>query len=395
MGMSYSDFLGDTFNHNTGEFNYEKAEKNAFSNKEKFNVIIMGKTGVGKSALINALFGSEVVKSGVGKPITQHLAKIEVPHKGVVLWDTKGIEAKDYRNIIENLKNEFTESFSQVKHTNDIPHIAWICIDAQGARVEPCDIELIRIAKNFSIPLVVTFTKYYGKSNDAFINEAIDEINKSAELKEYINNKYVRINSVSMEIDENYSIPTKGLDELLDKTFQCLPEGMKSAKNALKKAQMVRMKDRLEAITDSAKKIVHVASLAAGTAGASPIPGSDAPIIAAVQSGMIYKINAEFELDSATANTTAVVTGVLGVTAIAQVGRTVVSNILKFIPGAGSIIGGTISATTAIAITEAVGHAYIQALTYYYSTETGKVELPSEVEPILSLFKEFFQTKKI
>ena len=40
-----------------------------------------------------------------------------------------------------------------------------------------------------------------------------------------------------------------------------------------------------------------VAAAAAGTAGASPIPGSDAPIIAAIQSTLIYTINSEFELD--------------------------------------------------------------------------------------------------
>ena len=145
---------------------------------------------------------------------------------------------------------------------------------------------------------------------------------------------------------------------------------------------------------ESARIVVHTASAAAGVIGASPIPGSDAPLIAATQSAMIYKINAEFELDSETSNATAVVTGILGITAIAQIGKTVVSNLIKFIPGVGSFVGGTISATTAIAITEAVGHAYIQVLDSYFNRETGHVELPRNVTTILNKFKDYFSFNK-
>jgi len=153
---------------------------------------------------------------------------------------------------------------------------------------------------------------------------------------------------------------------------------------------VVKSEIRLEAMKSSARKVVHAASVAAGVVGASPIPGSDAPLIAAAQSTMIYKINAEFELSSDISNATSVVTGILGITAIAQVGKAVVSNLLKFIPGVGSVIGGAISATTAIALTEAVGHAYIAVLESYFNKETGVVELPSNTTTILNTFKEYF-----
>ncbi|GAA7796532.1 hypothetical protein JP0178_09150 [Helicobacter pylori] len=40
--------------------------------KEKpiMNILLMGAIGVGKSSLINGLFGQEVAKAGVGKPVT-------------------------------------------------------------------------------------------------------------------------------------------------------------------------------------------------------------------------------------------------------------------------------------------------------------------------------------
>ncbi|GAA6946474.1 hypothetical protein ID0007_05390 [Helicobacter pylori] len=46
-------------------------------------------TGVGKSSLINALFGQEIAKAGTGKPVTQHLEKYVDEEKGLILWDTR------------------------------------------------------------------------------------------------------------------------------------------------------------------------------------------------------------------------------------------------------------------------------------------------------------------
>ncbi|GHR75346.1 hypothetical protein VN0645_06840 [Helicobacter pylori] len=59
--------------------------------KEKLimNILLMGAIRVGKSSLINGLFGQEVAKAGVGEPITQHLEKYIDEQKGLILWDTR------------------------------------------------------------------------------------------------------------------------------------------------------------------------------------------------------------------------------------------------------------------------------------------------------------------
>ncbi len=53
------------------------------------NILLMGATGMGKSSLINGLFGEEVAKVGIGKPVNQHLEKYVDEEKGLILWDTR------------------------------------------------------------------------------------------------------------------------------------------------------------------------------------------------------------------------------------------------------------------------------------------------------------------
>ena len=51
--------------------------------------------------------------------------------------------------------------------------------------------------------------------------------------------------------------------------------------------------------------------------------------------------------------------GALGVGGATVIGRTVATSLIKLIPGAGTIMGGTAAAGTAAALTLALGKAYI------------------------------------
>ncbi len=67
----------------------EKMREAIKKEKPIMNILLMGATGVGKSSLINALFGQEIAKAGAGKSLTQHLEKYVDGEKGLILWDTR------------------------------------------------------------------------------------------------------------------------------------------------------------------------------------------------------------------------------------------------------------------------------------------------------------------
>ncbi|MGL2762673.1 GTPase [Helicobacter pylori] len=130
-------FLGDSFtlDGKEGGLNMEKLHEAIKKEKPKMNVLLMGATGVGKSSLINALFGKEIAKTGVGKPITQHLEKYIDEQKGLVLWDTKGIEAKGYEDTMESVKKEMEASF-KTQNEKEAIDVAYLCLKETEGRIQ-------------------------------------------------------------------------------------------------------------------------------------------------------------------------------------------------------------------------------------------------------------------
>lgn len=71
-------------------YDVEKAAQDAINainkrikNLNTLNIIVAGKTGVGKSTLINSVFRDKLAETGMGKPVTDHIRKIT--KKGVPL----------------------------------------------------------------------------------------------------------------------------------------------------------------------------------------------------------------------------------------------------------------------------------------------------------------------
>ena len=94
--------------------------------------------------------------------------------------------------------------------------------------------------------------------------------------------------------------------------------------------------------------------------GAVPIPFADAPLLVGQQVAMMVAINKVFGFNIKRDALQSLAVAALGVGGATVLGKTFASNLLKLIPGVGSVAGGAVSAGTAGVITLALGKAYIE-----------------------------------
>lgn len=116
----------------------------------------------------------------------------------------------------------------------------------------------------------------------------------------------------------------------------------------------------ITALNEKAENAVAVAVATTATTGAIPIPFADAPLLIAQQVALMVSICGIYEIDIEKDGLKMLATTVIGAGGAAVVGKTVATNLLKLIPGVGSVTGSVVSAGTAGVVTLAMGKAFIE-----------------------------------
>jgi len=108
------------------------------------NILVLGKTGTGKTSLLNYLYGFDL-PTGAGLPKTgKGLHEHEITRNGVAyhVFDTWGVEADslpEWRKEVLALVRKRNTS----PHINDWFHAVYYCFSANTARIEEAEIEEI------------------------------------------------------------------------------------------------------------------------------------------------------------------------------------------------------------------------------------------------------------
>ncbi len=342
------------------------------------NILVLGKSGVGKSTLINTIFREKIAATGIGKPVTKHLQKISRQDVPITIYDSRGLELSP--EVQEQVRDEVFSLVDENQDTADEIHLAYYCIQATSSRIEDAEIQLIEdISKK--IPVILVLTQSIGEQSEKFY-QYLKEMNLAA----------VAVHSVLAEpyvISKDYTVAAFGLTELIHRTFNLLP---KDVQKSFTNAQRIDIERKVTSAKNWARRYI----LTSFGVGFIPIPFSDASLLVPMQVALLAHITVIFGVPIDRATILSIIAAVGGTGSATVIGRSVVANAFKFIPGVGSVIGGVISGTTASVVTQALASSYIQVLKVMSENELMEKETKTDklVTMMQKEFKKYIQENK-
>jgi len=231
-------------------------------NMSQLNMMVIGKTGVGKSTLINGMFGEDLAPTGTGFPVTLEINSYSKNNYPFVIMDWPGFELDGGNSIDEqfsSIKKTINWGIKTKKPQNMI-HCILYCVSATGHRFEDAEIDFIKrlLAETgkTNIPVIMVITQAIMKSDTKLLVESIEKdelpfadivpvLVKDVDLEDYVKKAY-------------------GLDKLAAAVGRLINDDLK---NTLECVQQVNIK----MMTRRATMVVNGNAAKAGALGLKPV----------------------------------------------------------------------------------------------------------------------------
>ncbi|MFK0733327.1 MAG: GTPase family protein [Gloeotrichia echinulata GP01] len=243
------------------------------------NIAVIGGTGVGKSTLINSVFGAKLAPTGAGLPVTNKFVRYPEQDSDndlpIVIYDSAGYEAGT--ELFQQKVLDFLQAKQQEGIDQQI-HLVWYIINAASARVTPFEKTILDSINQQGIPAIIVLSQCDRASEEEIrkVGEALTSFN--------LNKVYDTIKTAAspLVIRGELICEPFGLEELVDKTSELLPKIYTDAVIAI---QVVNLQAKRKVVW----KYIYTAAAASFTVGASPLPGTSAALIAS-QTGLCIAI---------------------------------------------------------------------------------------------------------
>ena len=224
----------------------ENILNNSYTKSNHFNVLLLGKTGVGKSTLINGIFDfsdNEGAKTGDGKPITQEFDElISDRRKDLRFIDSKGIEMGEHNiNAVFNSTKQLIEQKAREGDPDKLIHCIWYCFKSSNLRFEDVEKKTLTLLMNQyddnNLPIIIVITQNYDdeatETMTEFIKNEFTFLNRDITIMPVIAK-----NKINSKKKNKLVIEKDGIEELLkisfDKSQKAIyPSFMKSIKEKI------------------------------------------------------------------------------------------------------------------------------------------------------------------
>ena len=230
-------------------------DTNEFSEKlNHFNILILGRAGIGKTTLINSILEFEgtpnelLTGEGTSKTMGPPVGYVSDTVKGLRLWDSQGIDKEKYNisKVVEDVKNLINQA-SLNNDPDKFIHCIWYCIS--GNRFEKSESEsiseLMSIYDDDTLPIIIVYTEAYSEQSTedvcVEVKDVLGNLMANKEKLKEINIMPVVAKDKEIKSGKSCTIIEKfGIKPLMDLSIKKIMAAVNSAcffsfKNKLKK----------------------------------------------------------------------------------------------------------------------------------------------------------------
>lgn len=204
------------------------------------NIMMIGRTGAGKSSFINYLVGQDVFKTGKGKPVTQDFQEFEYNDAKLPLkiLDTKGLEVAEFYQHKKDIIN-YIKTRSNTNNIYNWIHTLFYVVNFKRGRFEPEEAKFINeMQKEVSQTVNVIITHCAAIPDDKqkeFVSHVKNVLDKSVNI--------FCVNSVEKRTRKGTHELQFGKNKILDSIFEVLWKDLsfKSSKSYAKRVRSIYM----------------------------------------------------------------------------------------------------------------------------------------------------------